>query len=52
MATANDTSVALTHNESATKWWTRFLDPSERTLAGLLLAPAAFLLALIIVYPV
>ncbi len=52
MATASETSVVPTHNESATKWWTRFLDPSERTLAVLLLAPAALLLALIIVYPV
>lgn len=52
MATASETSVVPTHNEGATKWWTRFLDPSERTLAVLLLAPAALLLALIIVYPV
>jgi multiple sugar transport system permease protein len=39
-------------NEGGTKWWTRFLDPSERTLAVLLLMPTALLLALIIVYPV
>jgi multiple sugar transport system permease protein len=39
-------------NESATRWWTRFLDPSEGTLAVLLLLPTALLLALIIVYPV
>jgi multiple sugar transport system permease protein len=39
-------------NEGGTKWWTRFLDPSERTLAVLLLMPTALLLSLIIVYPV
>ncbi|TCU20002.1 carbohydrate ABC transporter permease [Rhizobium sullae] len=32
--------------------WTRWLDLSDRSLAGLLLAPAAILLALIIGYPV
>lgn len=32
--------------------WLRVLDPGERTLALLLLAPTALLLALIIVYPV
>ncbi|WP_245415045.1 carbohydrate ABC transporter permease [Aureimonas flava] len=32
--------------------WTRCLDPGDRTLAALLLAPAALLLSLIIVYPV
>ncbi|WP_422387350.1 carbohydrate ABC transporter permease [Agrobacterium vaccinii] len=32
--------------------WTRWLDLSDRSLAVLLLAPAALLLALIIVYPV
>jgi multiple sugar transport system permease protein len=52
MATASETSMVTAPNEGATKWWTRFLDPSERTLAVLLLAPAALLLALIIVYPV
>jgi multiple sugar transport system permease protein len=44
--------LVTARNESATKWWTRFLDPSERTLALLLLLPAALLLALIIGYPV
>jgi multiple sugar transport system permease protein len=52
MATASETTLAPMRNESATKWWTRFLDPSERTLAVLLLMPAALLLALIIAYPV
>jgi len=52
MATASETTLVTAHNESASKWWTRFLDPSERTLAVLLLMPAALLLALIIVYPV
>jgi len=52
MATASETTLVTAHNESATKWWTRFLDPSERTLAVLLLLPTALLLALIIVYPV
>lgn len=32
--------------------WVAFLDPSEKVLGALLLAPAAILLALIIVYPV
>jgi multiple sugar transport system permease protein len=35
-----------------TPGWTRWLDLSDRSLAVLLLAPAAILLALIIVYPV
>jgi multiple sugar transport system permease protein len=52
MATASETTLVTARNESATKWWTRFLDPSERTLALLLLLPAALLLALIIGYPV
>ena len=52
MATASETTLVTTHNESGTKWWTRFLDPRERTLAVLLLMPAALLLALVIVYPV
>ncbi len=52
MATASETTLVTAHNESATKWWTRFLDPSERTLAVMLLLPAALLLTLIIVYPV
>lgn len=52
MATASETTLVTTHNESGTNWWTRFLDPSERTLGVLLLMPAALLLTLIIVYPV
>ncbi len=52
MATVSETSGIPATSESATKWWTRFLDPSERTLAALLLMPAALLLSLIIVYPV
>ncbi len=32
--------------------WVRWLDPSDKVLAALLLAPAAILLSLIIVYPV
>jgi multiple sugar transport system permease protein len=52
MASVSETSVITAHNEGSTKWWVRFLDPSERTLAVLLLLPAALLLALIIVYPV
>jgi multiple sugar transport system permease protein len=52
MATASETTAITAHGESATKWWVRFLDPSERTLAVLLLMPTALLLALIIVYPV
>ncbi len=32
--------------------WTRWLDPSDKVLAALLLAPAGLLLSLIIVYPV
>ena len=52
MATASETTLVTAHNESGTKWWTRFLDPSERTLAVLLLLPTALLLSLIIVYPV
>lgn len=39
-------------HERAAPWWVRFFDPSDRILAVLLLAPAAILLALIIVYPV
>jgi multiple sugar transport system permease protein len=52
MASVSETSVIRAQNEGSTKWWVRFLDPSERTLAVLLLLPAALLLALIIVYPV
>ena len=36
----------------ATSWGQRLRDPSEKTLAVLLLAPAAVLLALIVVYPI
>ena len=52
MATATETTRMTPASESATKWWVRFLDPSERTLGVLLLMPTALLLALIIVYPV
>ena len=52
MSTAGETTLVTAPNEGGTKWWTRFLDPSERTLAVLLLMPTALLLALIIVYPV
>ena len=52
MSTAGETTLVAARDESSTKWWTRFLDPSERTLAFLLLMPTALLLALIIVYPV
>ena len=52
MSTASETTLVTAPNEGGTKWWTRFLDPSERTLAVLLLTPMALLLSLIIVYPV
>jgi multiple sugar transport system permease protein len=52
MSAASETTLMTAPNEGGTKWWTRFLDPSERTLAVLLLMPTALLLALIIVYPV
>src|SRR5688500_6751898 len=52
MATASETTGMTAPKEGATKWWVRFLDASERTLAVLLLMPAALLLTLIIVYPV
>ncbi|HLM41761.1 MAG TPA: sugar ABC transporter permease [Microvirga sp.] len=52
MSTASETTLVTAPNEGGTKWWTRFLDPSERTLAVLLLMPTALLLSLIIVYPV
>ncbi|MCB8819694.1 carbohydrate ABC transporter permease [Microvirga rosea] len=52
MAVASNTSPMIRKSESASQWWTRWLDPSERTLAVLLLLPAALLLSLIIVYPV
>ncbi|WP_409233763.1 carbohydrate ABC transporter permease [Rhizobium sp. WCS2018Hpa-16] len=40
------------HGTAPPPGWTRLLDLSDRSLAVLLLAPAALLLALIIVYPV
>ncbi len=43
---------AQTHVKNGGSVWLRVLDPAERTLALLLLAPTAVLLALIIVYPV
>ena len=52
MSAASETTLVTAPNEGGTKWWTHFLDPSERTLAVLLLMPTALLLALIIVYPV
>ena len=52
MSTASETTLVTAPNEGGTKWWTRFLDPSERTPAVLLLMPTALLLSLIIVYPV
>jgi multiple sugar transport system permease protein len=52
MSAASETTLVTAPNEGGTKWWTRFLDPSERTLAVLLLMPTALLLSLIIVYPV
>ncbi len=45
-------SGAGARSEGGSPWWLRLLDPGERTLALLLLAPTALLLALIIVYPV
>lgn len=39
-------------SEGRTPRWVALLDPSEKVLGALLLAPAAVLLALIIVYPV
>jgi multiple sugar transport system permease protein len=45
-------SGAGARSEGGNSWWQRLLDPGERTLAVLLLAPTALLLALIIVYPV
>jgi multiple sugar transport system permease protein len=52
MQITGEVRAAAAHHEGSTKWWTRWLDPSERTLALLLLAPSAMLLSLIIVYPV
>lgn len=52
MAMTGETSDRSPHTERAAPWWVRFLDPSDGILAVLLLAPAAILLALIIVYPV
>lgn len=52
MAITGETDSRSPHAERAAPWWVRFFDPSDRILAVLLLAPAAILLALIIVYPV
>ena len=52
MAAAGETSMVAARTEGDARWWVRWLDPSERTLAALLLTPTALLLALIIVYPV
>ncbi|KQY00431.1 sugar ABC transporter permease [Rhizobium sp. Root73] len=51
MATTT-TFKATDIGEAPPAGWTRWLDLSDRSLAVLLLAPAAILLALIIVYPV
>lgn len=51
MATTSSTKTA-DHGTAPPPGWTRLLDLSDRSLAVLLLAPAALLLALIIVYPV
>ena len=52
MAMTARTESRSTTEGNATPWWVRYFDPSDRTLAVLLLAPAAILLAMIIVYPV
>jgi multiple sugar transport system permease protein len=50
---ATTTTYKVTHaSETRAPGWTRWFDLSDRALAVLLLAPAAILLALIIVYPV
>ncbi|MBD8065896.1 sugar ABC transporter permease [Devosia sp. PTR5] len=46
------TKSSRTIDGNVTPWWVRYFDPSDRALAVLLLAPAAVLLAMIIVYPV
>ncbi|KIQ00888.1 sugar ABC transporter permease [Agrobacterium tumefaciens] len=51
MATTSSTKTA-DHGTAPPPGWTRLLDLSDRSLAVLLLVPAALLLALIIVYPV
>ena len=51
MAMTSSTKTA-DHGTAPPPGWTRLLDLSDRSLAVLLLAPAALLLALIIVYPV
>ena len=51
MQTTTHTPVIAKSNEGSNPW-TRWFDPSERTLAFLLLMPTALLLSLIIVYPV
>lgn len=50
--TSQKQNGARAHGESGGSVWLRVLDPGERTLALLLLAPTVLLLALIIVYPV
>ena len=52
MAMTARTESRSTTEGNTTPWWVRYFDPSDRTLAVLLLAPAAILLAMIIVYPV
>jgi multiple sugar transport system permease protein len=51
MATQSNPTATLA-SEGRTPRWVALLDPSEKILGALLLAPAAILLALIIVYPV
>lgn len=51
MATTSSIKTA-DHESAPPPGWARLLDLSDRSLAVLLLAPAALLLALIIVYPV
>lgn len=51
MTTIPTTSAPLS-GERKSPAWARWLDPGEAVLATVLLAPAALLLALIIVYPV
>ena len=47
-----DTLPAHPHPHPRPRWSERLRDPSEQTLAFLLLAPAALLLASIVVYPI
>jgi len=50
--TARPTAEASLASEGRTPRWVALVDPSEKVLGAMLLAPAAILLALIIVYPV